>query len=153
MKILYFLLFFLQIVNASIIIGKTDRVDFPKLNLEDIKVKIDTGAKTSALHCSYIKVRENNIVEFKVLNSNKSFFYPITRVAKIKSSNGFVEKRYIIKTEIVLFNNIYHTEFSLTNRKSMKYPVLLGRSFLKENFLVDVNKEDLSFLEKEKINF
>lgn len=63
----------------------------------------------------------------------------------MKSSNGISEKRYVIKTNLIIFNRVEEIEFSLTNRENMSFPLLLGRNFLMKGFLVDVTKENLSF--------
>jgi hypothetical protein len=70
----------------------------------------------------------------------------------VKSSNGIVETRFTIKTEILIFNKIEEIELTLTERGSMKYPVLLGRKFLSKKFIVDTAKKNLSFKKKLKYN-
>ena len=61
-----------------------------------------------------------------------------------KSSNGQTELRVFVKTKIIFFNKEHEIELSLTNRSEMKYPILVGRKFLKNKFLVDVSKKHLS---------
>jgi len=68
----------------------------------------------------------------------------------IKSSNGTSRLSYVIKTEVEIFGKTYKTDFSLNDRSEMKYPILLGRKFLKKGFLVDVNSYDLSLKSKKK---
>lgn len=145
--------------KTKLVIGRKDKVDFPKLHLYDIDTKIDTGAFTSAIDCRDIKVvTRNNIekVSFKLHNTkhpyyfNKRFIYPIHTRKRIKSSFGHSEERYIIKTKIKLFEKLYDIELSLSNRDKMESPVLLGRKILKNNFIVDVNKVNLSYRRKLK---
>jgi hypothetical protein len=62
----------------------------------------------------------------------------------VKSSNGSVEQRIAIKTEIILFGNTYPIELTLTERADMKNPVLLGRKFLSKKFLIDTSRKNLS---------
>ncbi|WP_212744999.1 ATP-dependent zinc protease [Arcobacter arenosus] len=149
------LCFFLTSLYAdNIVIGKYDRVDLPLLNLKDIRAKVDTGAKTSSLHCSFIESIDDKYVVFDVLDEthkkyeNEKFKLPIKRVAKVRSSNGILEKRYVILTKVFIFGKYIETEFTLTNRKKMNYPILLGREFLKKGFIVDVRKEYISFKNK-----
>lgn len=149
------LLFCLQSLFAQdFVIGKFDRIDLPALNLKNLKAKIDTGAKTSSLHCSYIKQLDENLVEFEVLDETHKkyketkFTMPIQRVASVRSSNGIVEKRFVISTKVIIFGKSYETEFTLRNRIKMNYPILLGREFLKQGFLVDVRKEFISYSAK-----
>lgn len=147
MKKLFLVLFFCTFLFADkTIIGKFERVSFIDLGLKNIKAKIDTGAKTSSIHCSFIQQMSDGYVSFVLLDKDHKKFTPfshkakITRIATVKSSNGKKQKRYFIKTKIVLLGKEYISEFSLTDRGSMKFPVLIGRSLLKEDFLVDVTK-------------
>ena len=132
------------------LIGRTDIVDFPKLDLLGIHVKIDTGAYTSSFHCHDIKI-ENDILKCQLLDPEHYKFQDV-RVEftdfsqkKVKSSNGQIENRYLINTEIFIFNQIYPIALTLSERGSMKYPVLLGRKFLSKKFIVDTAKKNLSF--------
>lgn len=152
-KILLILFLVTNSFSQSIVIGKYDRVTLPQLNLKNIRAKIDTGAKTSSLHCSFIESKDEKYVYFDVLDKSHKkykkeiFKLPIIRVANVRSSNGLVEKRYVISTKVLIFDKIYDVEFTLRNREKMNYPILLGREFLEKGFLVDVKKEDLSYLE------
>ncbi|MDQ3393080.1 MAG: RimK/LysX family protein [Bacteroidota bacterium] len=139
------------------IIGRTDIVDLPEFGIKEIKVKIDTGAYTSAIHCSKIKTTIEDgeeYVTFHILNSHikgtskKRFKTNDFKQKNIKSSSGHIEKRYVIKTRILLFNKLINTEFSLTDRSQMKYPILLGRKLLSKRFIVDVTSFNLSFKNK-----
>lgn len=142
-KILFSFFLFLNISFANTIIGKSDYVDLPNLNIKSIKAKIDTGARTSSLDAKNIESKDGKNVIFEI-NGNK-YKLPISRVALVKSSNGISEKRYVIKTNLIIFNRVEEIEFSLTNRENMSFPLLLGRNFLMKGFLVDVTKENLSF--------
>jgi hypothetical protein len=121
-----------------------EHVDFPELGIEVLNAKIDTGAYTSSLHCSEIVVK-NDQVEFIVLDDEhpsfegKWFSLPIEKFTTVKSSNGHVEKRVVVRTIIHLLNEEFDIFLTLTNRKDMKYPVLLGRKFLQDKYLVNVN--------------
>ena len=145
--------------KKKIKIGRTDKADFPLLSLFDIAVKIDTGAYTSVIHCHNIrKAQKNNVrgIKFSLLDPKHEEYKEIELFAEnyekkeVKSSNGISENRYIIESEIVLFNKVYPLTLSLTDRTDMKYPILLGRQILAQNFLVDVTKTDLSFKKKYK---
>lgn len=136
--------------NIKTLIGRTDIVDFPKLELFDIDIKIDSGANTSSFHCHSIK-EENNVLKCQFLDPKhekyheKYFIFDEFTQKMIKSSNGIAENRYLIKTEILIFNEIHPIELTLTERGSMKFPVLLGRKFLSKKFMVDTAKKNLSF--------
>lgn len=136
------------------IIGTTDYIDLPEFKLYDVACKIDTGADTSTIHCSGIKLIEKNdktLLRFKVLDhkhpawQNEVFEYNEFTEKTIRSSFGDAEKRYVIRTRVVIFNRSYPIFFTLSDRKKMRFPILIGKRFLKQHFLVDVNQKDLSF--------
>lgn len=143
LKIFFSFFLFFNISLANTIIGKSDYVDLPNLNIKNIKAKIDTGAKTSSLHAKNIKSKDGKNVIFEIYE--KRYTLPISRIVVVKSSNGISEKRYVIKTKLLIFNKVFDLEYSLTNREKMSYPILLGRNFLEKGFLIDVTKENLSF--------
>ena len=132
------------------LIGRTDIVDFPDLKLFNIAVKIDTGAYTSAIHCASIIEQESQLIctfyskGHPNFNGIKSVFDTFT-LTDIKSSNGFKENRYKIKTTVTLFNTTYPINLTLTTRDDMKFPVLLGRQFLSKKFIVDVDVTNQSY--------
>ncbi|HET7360874.1 MAG TPA: RimK/LysX family protein [Salinimicrobium sp.] len=136
-------------------IGRFDRADFPALHLNDISVKIDTGAYTSSIHCDNIKV-ENGILKCTFLDeehplyNGKEFEFKDFDTVFVKSSNGMVQKRYEIQTKILLFNKIYKISLSLSSRQEMRFPVLLGRKFITKKFIVDTEFYDISFNLKTK---
>lgn len=95
------------------IIGRTDKADFPELDLVDIYIKVDTGAFTSSIHSHDIKEVEidgEKYIEFKLLDPSYSKYD--SRIFKtknyeevaVKSSFGDVEQRYIVNTNIVIFD-------------------------------------------------
>jgi hypothetical protein len=71
-------------------------------------------------------------------------------VRVVKSSNGQTQVRYRILTEILLYGKIYPIFLTLSDRKEMKFPVLIGRKFLTKRFLVDINRTNLSQKLKQK---
>lgn len=131
------------------IIGRLDKADFPELNLSEISIKIDTGAYTSSIHCENIEERENGLhctfldKEHPEYN-HKPFIFKSYNKIRVKSSNGIAQSRFEIKSTIEIFNKVYKISLSLSNRKEMKYPVLLGRKFLNKKFIVDPDLEYLS---------
>jgi hypothetical protein len=130
-------------------IGRIEAISILDLELFDLDVKIDTGAYSNSLHCDEITI-ENNFVSFRLLDKvhkayhNKKIKMPLYKEKKVKSSNGTTEKRAFIQVKVRFFNKIYKTIVSLTNRKDMKYPMLIGRKFLQNRFLVDVSKKNLT---------
>jgi len=136
------------------IIGRVDKVDFPELNLFNVDVKIDTGAYTSAIHCTKI-VEENNTLRCTFSSITHPNFKGEDIVFKnytqtdVKSSNGYRENRFKVKSEVIFFGRIYKINLTLSTRDDMKFPVLIGRQFLKKKFLVDVNLKNQSFMQKQ----
>ncbi|MDN3491784.1 ATP-dependent zinc protease family protein [Winogradskyella bathintestinalis] len=132
------------------ILGRIDKVNFPDLQLNNIDVKMDTGAYTSAIHCS--KIREVNgklhcIFESKGHPNFKSeeIIFDSYTYTDVKSSNGHRENRYKIKSTVVFFGKTYKINLTLSTRDDMKFPVLIGRQFLKNKFMVDVDLQNQSF--------
>lgn len=143
----------------KIVIGRSDKVDFPELMLKNLSVKTDTGAYTSSIHCHDIQEvvdGEDTCIEFYLLDPShpkyvdKKFKTKDYERKVIKSSFGESEERYIIATTVVMFGQEYPIELSLSERSNMKYPVLLGRKFLNKIFVVDTSMKNLSFKQKQQ---
>lgn len=125
------------------IIGAFEKVSFPKYDIPDVMAKIDTGAYTGALHCTLIEENKDK----KILRFSPFDHPEITirtkkyRKTQIRSSNGVDERRYVINTEIEFDGQKYPIILSLADRSAMKWPVLIGRRFLRSNrLLVDVHQ-------------
>ena len=137
------------------ILGRYDRVDLPELGLSNIHAKIDTGAYTCSLHCKMAEVVDGKL-EFILLDqehpefTGMKFVFANFEKRDIKNSFGEVEKRFVIVTSITIFEEVITTEFSLSNRGSLKFPILIGRKILRNRFLIDVTKKNVSFKEKRK---
>lgn len=134
-------------------IGRSEKIVLPQFGIKNADAKIDTGAYSSSMHCSLIDVVTDNgkkmlkIIPLRFTDKpyrGESFLFPYAGKKKIKNSFGKVEERYVIKTAVRLFGKDIMTEFSLTDRTSMKYSILLGRKFLIKNFVVDVALKDRS---------
>jgi hypothetical protein len=123
-------------------VGRSENISFPELKIEDIKAKVDTGAYGVALHVDDIR-HEKGILYFTI--DSDEFSYDKFKMISVKNSFGEVQKRFSILTKIIIGDSIYKFYVSLTNRKNMKYPVLIGRRFLyKFNYLVDVTKKNIN---------
>ena len=134
-------------------IGRIELVELPEWNIQSIEAKIDTGAYTSSLHCHHIEEYDRSgkaYIRFNLLDPEHPAYndqlieFPIFDRRDVKSSNGVSESRFFIKTVIKFFDEEYDIELSLTDRSEMKYPILIGRKFLKNKFIVDVSKKNLS---------
>ena len=134
-------------------IGRVERIDLPTWNIEGLEAKIDTGAFSSSVHCHHInKIKKDGepYVQFNLLDpehkdyNDKLFELPIFDIRDVKSSNGIGSTRIFIKTAILLFGQEYKIELSLADRSEMRFPILIGRKFLKNRFIVDVSRKNLS---------
>ena len=125
-------------------VGRRETVDFPDLGLFGLTAKIDTGANTTALHCHHVRI-ENGKLCFRLLDEthpeyqDREHCFEQFEQKWIKSSFGEQELRYIVRTRIRIGGRSIRSIVSLTDRKNMKYPVLVGRRFLKNRFNVDVS--------------
>lgn len=130
----------------KIVIGVLETCDLPDLNLFDLQIRIDTGAKTSSLHVDEI-VKERRDGRLGVSFTLHPDIYdvekvipcwaPVSDVRRIKSSNGAVEQRLIIKTQFVMHTIKKEIEITLSNRADMSNLMLLGREGMGTDFLVD----------------
>jgi len=144
------------------LIGRRDIANFPELGLEKVPIKIDTGAYTSSIHCHHIEeitVDGEHLICFDLFDPNHKNYIDrkITtnkyKQKMIKSSSGHAEKRFVIKTNILLYGIEYPIELSLSERGTMKYPILIGRKLLKKKFIVDPSKINLSFKHQKNNSF
>ncbi len=133
------------------IIGRKELISLIDLELFDLDAKVDTGADSNALHCDHIDIDEqNNTVSFTLLDEvheayhGKRMTFPLYKIKKVKSSNGQIQLRPSIKVSVDFFGKKYKSVISLTDRSDMKFPMLIGRRFLKDRFLVDVSQENLA---------
>ncbi|MEX0593281.1 MAG: RimK/LysX family protein [Balneolaceae bacterium] len=132
-------------------IGRKERVRFPHWETSGMEAKIDTGAYTSSLHCKQMKLnREAMRVQFVIpdpitgrIRDGVHVDTVIRDIRSVRSSNGLTEERVVVKTDIELGDRVYPIELTLTDRSAMRYPILLGRTFLTGRFLVDVSKRDI----------
>jgi hypothetical protein len=140
-------------------LGRKDKAKFPELGLVDIDIKMDTGAFTSAIHCHKIgkkTINGKDVVVFTLLDpshpqyNNQEFTVENYLEKRIKNSFGSSEKRFVIKTVILLFGKKHSIELSLSERGEMKFPILIGRRFLMGKFIVDSARYDLSYKRRQK---
>ena len=129
------------------VLGWRESIGLPEFGLPAIPAKIDTGARTSALHATHIELIENDgfsLVRFRI-DLGHGDATPVCEAhhvskRRITSSNGQGEERLIVTTRLELAGQIFDAEFSLTDRSDMMNPVLVGRTALAKRFLVDPSR-------------
>lgn len=135
-------------MSSSILIGWREYVSLPELGIPRLKTKVDTGARTSALHACCVKIIE------KTPNKKQVCFiiHPQPRrfpektikcvadlidIREITDSGGHKERRCVIQTSVVLGTQCWPIEITLTSRDNMRFRMLLGRTALKQRFIVN----------------
>jgi hypothetical protein len=130
------------------LLGWRELVRLPELGAGPIIAKIDTGARSAALHADDIAITgrgKRMKVRFKVQRRNSSArrvecVMPLHDVRRVKSSNGQIELRAVISTPIEIGGEVLDAEITLTRRDDMGAAMLIGRSSIKGTFLVDPSR-------------
>lgn len=128
------------------VIGWREWVALPELGITHIKAKVDTGARTSALHTFELETYHDKgapMIRFKV-HPRQGHQKPevechcqLLEQRWVADSGGHREERHVIVTELQIGLHHWPIEMTLTNRDSMKFRMLLGRTGMAEHFLVD----------------
>ena len=145
------MIFSVKDLNLKTIIGRQEYCDLPLLGLTNIPARVDSGAKTSALHAYNIEISKcekgQEFITFNTHPENRRrkdaplITLPIIDKRHITSSNGIREERYTVRMEICIGETSFETDFTLTSRHKMSFPVLIGRNTLiKGKFLIDVSR-------------
>ncbi len=141
-------------------IGWREWVRLPALGLPEIKAKIDTGARTSCLHAFSVEpfIKDGKQwVRFGIHphqdDTETEVFSEAEVIDKrmISDSGGHKEERYVIATEVELANQRWPIEITLTNRDTMLFRMLLGRTAMANRIIVDPGKSFLFGKAKKKV--
>jgi hypothetical protein len=133
----------------KILIGWNESVDLPEWGIKRLGAKIDTGARSSALHVEDLVPLTRGRVRFRVVvhREHRDRHVPVvarvSRRARVRSSNGEFETRYFVKTTMRLGAVEKEIEMSLVDRGKMVHRMLVGRTALAGDFLVDVSRRHL----------
>lgn len=125
------------------IVGGVERVLLERLRVR-LRCRIDTGARTSALHVHDLVFEDDSHVSFVVLGKRGSRLVDVgaaarvVRWAEVRSATGGIETRAFVMLRIRLGSRCFPIEVGLTDRDGMRYPMLLGRSAIAERYVVDV---------------
>lgn len=123
-----------------LVIGWIENIDLPSLKLHDVRTKIDTGARTSALHATHIEPFQRDSeewvrfqVEFDSTHHSDPLEAPVYERREIKNTSGVPEERIIIRTRFRIADRTWTISVSLTDRSNMTFPMIVGRSALKNH--------------------
>jgi hypothetical protein len=132
--------------KTHVVIGWREWISLPDFGIKWLKAKIDTGARTSALHAFGIERFRNHrkdLLRFDIHPEQRNEKKTVQCVAEVvdlrlvTDSGGHREHRYVIETPIVLGDICFPIEITLTNRSLMMFRMLLGRKALQDRFIID----------------
>lgn len=134
-------------------IGWKERIDFPDWGLRRVKVKIDTGAHTSAIGAVYYEMLDlsgqGRVADLVLALDRKApdrqirLRVPVLGTVVVRNSTGQRELRPIVETQVRLGPLIKVIRLTVTNRAQMRFPIILGRAALAGDFIVDVSRKYL----------
>jgi hypothetical protein len=134
-----------------VLIGWRESVSLPELGVGTITAKIDTGARSAALHATDIRMQGQR-VDFTVQAKGRTFHchLPLKGIRRVKSSNGHTQARAVVETEVKVGAHRFSIEVTLTDRTDMGVPMLLGRASLGGRFLVHPARTQIISAKKRK---
>ncbi len=137
-------------VNEILTLGWREWLTLPELGIQHLKCKVDSGARTSAIHAYFIEPDSSSgIVRFGIHPKQGNQAITLTCEAKIvdqrkvTDSGGHQEMRYVIETPVSIGNLTWPIEITLTNRDMMRFRMLLGRTAMKGRCIVNPGKSFL----------
>jgi hypothetical protein len=124
------------------VVGWRELVSLPEIGLANIPAKIDTGARTSALNARVIETfakGDTTMVRFAALWNGQEQVCeaPVVDRRSVRSSNGEMQERFVIKTPLRIGKLICKVEVTLADRSEMQFPMLVGRTALRRRMVVD----------------
>lgn len=134
-------------------LGWREWISLPKWKIKKIKAKLDTGAKTSALHAENVEIfksRGKMKVRFHIFplqrdkRKSKKIVAELIELRKVKSSVGNETERPVVMTDLQVGDEVWTVEITLVNRDIMGFRMLIGRQALKHRFLIDPGRSFLS---------
>ena len=139
-------------------VGWREWLALPELGIAHIKAKVDTGARTSALHTFDLhtfRKDDQNFVRFSIhpyQDSSEVIVceHPLFDERWVTDSGGHKEMRPVIETLITVGEESFKAEVTLTNRETMKFRMLLGRTAMRDRLIVDPQASYLLGEEPEK---
>lgn len=142
------------------VLGWREWVGFPELGITQVKAKVDTGARTSSIHAFLTEPFERDgqqWVRFDIhpVQGDTSQVIrceaPVLERRVVRDSGGHEELRYVIETIITIGDHRLTAEVTLTDRDTMKFRVLLGRTAIRGDYLVDSGRSYLKGKKKKRL--
>lgn len=128
-----------------LVIGACEWVGLPQLGLAPIRARVDTGARSCALHASDQVRFHKNGKDWITFNVHMGFekarhsvecTSELVDIRRVRSTSGEIEERFTIRTPIIIGSHHWPVEITLTNRERMRYRMLLGRAAMKDHAIV-----------------
>lgn len=132
------------------IIGSSERISIGKRAV-DVPAKIDTGADTSSIWASHIRVGKDGILRFRLFDEGSKYYSGKVykrkdyKVAIVRNANGHEQIRYRTHFAITIANKKIKVLFNLSDRSRNNYPVLIGRRTVSNKFAVDVSRKAITY--------
>jgi|SRR5688572_5999196 len=130
--------------KPKITIGRAEKVNFPELGFSHVPTRIDTGAGTAAIWAESVKEAPGGGLDVVFFGPSSPFYTGNVQhidefgQTEVRSSNGQTEVRYTIRAKVVIGGKKILATFTLADRSTQLYPVLIGRNILRGKFIVDV---------------
>lgn len=139
-------------MEKLVLLGWREWVALPDLGITRIKAKVDTGARTSSLHAEDISLKQlksGTRVRFYTGSTAavEGLIYceaPLLDIRQVSDSGGHRERRYFIETRMKIQNRYWSIELSLTDRNTMRFPMLLGRQAMAHRFMTAPHRSYLT---------
>ena len=139
-------------MKDRVTIGWREWVQLPGLGITGIKAKVDTGARTSALHAFAVDEHRRGGERWVAFRMHPSQLddsivlaceAPLVDVRRVRDSGGHQSSRYVISSRIEIGSHSFDGEITLTARDDMRFRMLLGRTVMRGRFLVDPGRSYL----------
>ncbi len=134
------------------VIGWREHVGLPDFGIKEMRAKIDTGARTSALHAEDQELFDKdgaNWVRFLVPVPGQKYLSmmeaPLLDMRDVKNTSGLPEQRFVVRTTLLLGRHRWHIDVSLADRLKMEFDLILGRTAIRgRDVLVDSGRSYLA---------
>lgn len=133
-------------------IGRAEMITFPVLGTVQIPARVDTGAKTSAIS-AHTSLDNDGVlhVKFLVDEVEREMLFDQHKLTIVKSSNGIKQRRFVVTMQVQLAGQLIQASFTLADRSTQVYPVLIGRNVLRHRFIVDVSQKNAELSVRDQI--